>query len=223
MTESFSLTILSLNGVVFQGVSGEVGPVNLELRPGEDRALTMDFLDDGLRLVRIIKGMERPLRGQVLKNGKDATGWIVRDGIIALTGNEEFLSTTVEEEISFAVDVGKAKGRAGLTDLLPVVLELSGFNANLKRPISGLNETERDLLALASSLLMLPDLVVLVEVFGEEGLRPCRYQDLLNHGKRVLRFSTLRIVTASASQRPVTRNEGELSLQDLQTTGGKRP
>jgi ABC-type taurine transport system ATPase subunit len=182
--------VFKLDQIVFEGV----GPLSLEVARGDDRVVYLDDSRDGMTLIGIIKGMISPLDGAVVKGNGDTTGWIVRDGIIALAG-EDFFSKTVQDEIAFSAKVGEAKGTVEMEVFLPVALERSGLGSRLDRDIRELSDFERHMLILTSALCMLPDCLVFLDPLrGFDEVQSTRYLDLLRYGKGMVGFATLQIL-----------------------------
>jgi len=194
MAESLASPVLTLDGVVFEGTSGRVGPIRLEVAGGTDHILSLEHREDGLKLIRIIKGMVSPLEGRVIKGGEDVTGWVVKDECVALIETESFFSRIVQEEISFSAMAGEAKGKFPVAPFLDEILRASGFDLQLDRPIDQLAGFERQILALIAALLMLPDLLVFIDPLdGLDERQRSRYLALVGLGKWELGFSTLQI------------------------------
>lgn len=194
MAESLPPPVLTLDGVLFEGASGRVGPIRLEVAAGTDHIISLEHREDGLKLIRIIKGMASPLEGRVIKEGEDVTGWVVKDGCVALIETESFFSRIVREEISFSVLAGEAKEKLPVAPFLDEILRESRFDSLLQLPIEQLTGFERQILALIASLLMLPDLLVFMDTLdGLDERQRSRYITLVGLGKRKLGFSTLQI------------------------------
>ncbi len=224
-TEHSEKPILHLKDVVFEGVSGKVGPLNIKIESCSDHVLPLDSQEDGLELIRIIKGITAPERGRVFKGGEDVTGWIVRDGCVALVEPERFFSVTVRDEISFAAMAGEARGKAPVTPLLSDILDVSGLRGKIGHSIDKLSGLERQVLALASSLLMLPSLLVFLDSLDgfDEVLRD-RYIRLVALGKKKLEVSTLQIAVKRENLIPLTAIQGigirDDSRRETDRTGG---
>ena len=186
--------VFKLDHIVFEGVGGRVGPLSLEVARGDDRVVYLGDSREGMTLARIIKGTVTPTEGAVIKKSGDATGWIVRDGIIVLVG-EEFFSKTVRDEITFAAQVGKAKGTVPMKPFLTGIMARSGLDTCLDKDILGLSDGERRMLVLVSALCMLPDCLVFLDPLqGFDEWRLARYLDLLRYGKETLGFASLQIL-----------------------------
>ena len=187
--------VLSLEEVFFKGVAGEVGPLSLGITAGEDKTAVLKDPQDCVLLTQIVKGMSAPLKGRVIKKGKDATGWVMPDGIVALMG-QSFFSKTVKEEILFAAGVGETKRKIDIPPFLSGVLERSGFELWDERPISELSSFEKKMLVLVSALLMTPECLVWVNPLdGLTSSQIERYLTLLRYGKDIVRFATLQILS----------------------------
>ncbi len=192
-----STIILKLNNLVIHSGQDNLGPLNLEITEGSDHTLILDNLDLGLELIRVIKGISTPIRGRVIKKDKNVTGWIVPDGCIALIEHENFFSATVREEIAFAASVGKARGKVRMIPLLDRVLQVSGLGEHLFSAISELRDAEKQILALASTLLMTPALIIFLNpLAGMDQEIRVPYLQLLEIGKQSISFSTLQIGTS---------------------------
>lgn len=194
MSEKSQKFVLSLKNVVFKGISGKVGPISLEISSGTDHLLTLNYREDGLKLIRIIKGIAVPLSGKVIKDSRDMMGWIVKDECIALVEEESFFSMTVRDEIAFAAMAGEAKRKLPMTPFLGAVLGTSGLDSQLDCPIEQLNGFQKRVLSLTSSLLMLPNLLIFLDPFaGLDERQRVIYLDLLNLGKKNIGLATLQI------------------------------
>ena len=202
-------TILRLKDVVFEGVSGKVGPLNIKIESCSDHVMPLDSQEDGLELIRIIKGITAPKRGRVFKGEEDVTGWIIRDGCVVLVEPERFFSATVRDEISFAAIVGEAKGKVPVAPLLGDILEVSGLEGKISHSIDKLSGLERQILALASSLLMFPSLLVFLDPLdGFNEISRDRYIRLVALGKRRLEVSTLQVAVKKKNLIPLTAIQG---------------
>ena len=183
---------LKLDGLFYEGATGIVGPIDLEIHEGEDVVLSLGESGDGLALVRVIKGISSPKKGKVIKNGWDATGYVTPDGCVALIEPERFFSVTVRDEIAFSSRVGESKGHVSMAGFLRALLDLSGFAGRETQKIERLNAGDRRLLALLSALLMFPNLLILLEAWHP---LPSVAQHLVDYTKSVTPMAVLRIVT----------------------------
>ncbi len=187
--------VLEIRELEFEGVHGKVGPITFTLSPGENHVVYFDETRDGMAFARILKGMAFPLKGRVLKRGRDVTGWIVRDGIVVLIEGA-FFSGTVGEELTFARNVGRAKASFDLDSLLAGIVERTGFCLEDLRLISDLTPYHRALLTLANALLMLPTCLVFLDPMnGFDNKQRVTYLELVSYGKSNLNYATLQVIS----------------------------
>lgn len=209
--------VFSLKQVVFEGARGKIGPLTLDVSAGEDHVLFLEDPGDGMTLVRIIKGMAAPLSGRVLKEGEDTTGWIIRDGIVALVDGP-FFSRTVRDEIAFAVRVGESKRKIEMTPFLSEILRKTGCEMAGDKIVTNLSDFEGRLLVLASGLLMLPDCLVIQEPLrGLDDRQTARYLDLLRYGKETVGFATLQLMPEGHKPIPLETSPAPLPPETEET------
>ena len=204
--------MLALEGVVCsENQPKSENPLNLEIHRGTFHCLILDHEEEVRTLVQVIKGIAKPSRGRILKEGRDTTGWIHPDGIIAITDTDRFFFPTVRDEISFAVQTGLAKG-CNVSSFLEEILEAARIKILMDRDPLHLKGPQQELLALTAALLMSPALLILLNPMehGETDVRR-RYLHLLELGSRVLGLALLQIVSSNTPPAPLIPSDPEES------------
>jgi len=208
--------ILSLKDVTFTGEAGIVGPLSMVISRQDDKVLLMKNNKDRLMLVRIIKGLEAPDTGKIIKQGADATGWVVPDEIVCVVARSRFFSRTVRGELAFAADVAKAKSREKADRLLPLILEHADIGNKMTGMIDQLEEADRVLLSLACTLCMLPAAIILLNPLkGLDAAQAARCTSLLAFGRGEIGCASLQIVSQMAWAIPL--NPGNIPEGRIQT------
>jgi sulfate transport system ATP-binding protein len=118
-------------------------------------------------LLRLIAGFERPERGRILIDGKDATDTPLgkRDVGFGFQNYALFPHLTVAENIAFGLNVRKdprAKVDARVAELLALI-QLEGYGKRRPHELSG---GQRQRVALARALAASPRILLLDEPFG---------------------------------------------------------
>jgi sulfate transport system ATP-binding protein len=149
----------------FQAVSG----VSLAVREGELVALLGPSGSGKTTLLRIIAGLERPDRGQVLIGGADVAGVGVQYRKIGFVFQHYalFRHMTVEQNIGFGLRVQKPRPSAATIDAkvheLLRLVQMEGMGHRFPSQLSG---GQRQRVALARALAIEPKALLLDEPFG---------------------------------------------------------
>ena len=200
--------VFSLKGVTFTGAAGVIGPLDMVISRQAGNVLLMKNKKDRLKLVRIIKGLESPDSGKIVKHGADATGWIVPDGIVCVVDRGRFFSRTVQAELAFAADVAKAKNPEKADRLLPLILEYAGIGDKTAGPINPLDEFDRALLSLVCALCMLPEAIILLNPLeGLDATQATRCASLLAFGREGIGCASLQVVSQTEWAIPLKQDD----------------
>ncbi len=200
--------VFSLKGVTFTGETGVIGPLDMVISQQADNVLLMKNKKDRLKLVRIIKGLESPDSGKIVKRGADATGWIVPDGIVCIVDRGRFFSRTVQAELAFAADVAKTKNQEKADRLLPLILEYAGIGDKMAGPIDHLNQFEHALLALTCALCMMPEAIILLNPLeGLDAAQAARFTSLLAFGREEIGCASLQVVSQTEGAIPLKQDD----------------
>jgi sulfate transport system ATP-binding protein len=144
-----------------------VDDVSLAVPSGSLTALLGPSGSGKSTLLRIIAGLERPDRGQVLISGQDATALSPQKRGVGFVFQHyaAFKHMTVQDNVAFGLKVRKwprAKTRERVDELLHLV-QLEGLG---KRYPSQLSGGQRQRMGLARALAPEPDVLLLDEPFG---------------------------------------------------------
>lgn len=160
-------------GIVVENVSKRFGSfqavseVNLEIKTGSLVALLGPSGSGKSTLLRLIAGLEMPDAGKILLTGEDATNRNVQDRNIGFVFQHYalFKHLTVRKNIAFALEIRKtppAKVKARVQELLELI-QLEGLGDRYPSQLSG---GQRQRVALARSLAVAPNVLLLDEPFG---------------------------------------------------------
>ena len=144
-----------------------VDHVSLEIPDGSLTAVLGPSGSGKSTLLRIIAGLERPDAGEVLLEGKDATGVSAqkRDVGFVFQHYAAFKHMTVRDNIGFALSIRKRPKqeiRERVDELLELV-QLTGYADRYPHKLSG---GQRQRMALARALAAKPRVLLLDEPFG---------------------------------------------------------
>ncbi|NJM00028.1 MAG: sulfate ABC transporter ATP-binding protein [Synechococcaceae cyanobacterium RM1_1_27] len=160
-------------GITVEGVSKRFGefqalrPTDLTIETGSLVALLGPSGSGKSTLLRLIAGLEVPDTGRILLTGRDATYATVQDRNIGFVFQHYalFKHMTVRQNVAFGLEIRKASRaeiRARVDELLELV-QLSGFGDRYPSQLSG---GQRQRIALARSLAVEPQVLLLDEPFG---------------------------------------------------------
>jgi sulfate/thiosulfate transport system ATP-binding protein len=160
-------------GIEVQNVSKHYGSfyavdqVNLTIKTGSLVALLGPSGSGKSTLLRMIAGLETPDEGRIALLGNDATHQSVQDRNIGFVFQHYalFKHLTIRENIAFALtlrNVSKARIRERVEELLSLV-QLQGLGNRYPSQLSG---GQRQRVALARSLAVQPQVLLLDEPFG---------------------------------------------------------
>jgi sulfate transport system ATP-binding protein len=160
-------------GIVIENVSKQFGSfkavdnVNLEIKSGSLVALLGPSGSGKSTLLRIIAGLEAPDAGKILLTGKDATHTTVQERNIGFVFQHYalFKHLTVRKNVAFGLEIRKtpkAKVKQRVEELLELV-QLKGLGDRYPSQLSG---GQRQRVALARSLAVQPQVLLLDEPFG---------------------------------------------------------
>ena len=160
-------------GIVVENVSKQFGSfkavdqVSLEVESGSLVALLGPSGSGKSTLLRLIAGLELPDSGRILLTGKDATYQSVQERNIGFVFQHYalFKHLTVRQNIAFGLEIRKAtktKVKERVEELLDLV-QLRGLGNRYPSQLSG---GQRQRVALARSLAVEPEVLLLDEPFG---------------------------------------------------------
>ena len=160
-------------GIVVENVSKQFGSfkavdqVSLEVESGSLVALLGPSGSGKSTLLRLIAGLELPDSGRILLTGKDATYQSVQERNIGFVFQHYalFKHLTVRQNIAFGLEIRKAtktKVKERVEELLDLV-QLRGLGNRYPSQLSG---GQRQRVALARSLAVEPEVLLLDETFG---------------------------------------------------------
>lgn len=145
--------------------------VTLDFAEGELTALLGPSGCGKTTLLRVIAGLERADRGQVLLEGQDATGQPVRQRQVGFVFQHYalFRHMTVFENVAFGLRVkprGERPGEAQIRERVRALLELVQLDWLADRYPPQLSGGQRQRIALARALAVEPRVLLLDEPFG---------------------------------------------------------
>ncbi|MGB3204561.1 MAG: sulfate/molybdate ABC transporter ATP-binding protein [Crinalium sp.] len=160
-------------GIIVENVSKQFGSfkavdeVNIQIESGSLVALLGPSGSGKSTLLRLIAGLEMPDYGKIWLTGKDATYQSVQERNIGFVFQHYalFKHLTVRQNIAFGLDIrkaSKAKIKGRVEELLELV-QLSGLGDRYPSQLSG---GQRQRVALARSLAVEPQVLLLDEPFG---------------------------------------------------------
>jgi sulfate transport system ATP-binding protein len=160
-------------GIVVENVSKQFGSfkavdqVSVEVESGSLVALLGPSGSGKSTLLRLIAGLELPDSGRILLTGKDATYQSVQERNIGFVFQHYalFKHLTVRQNIAFGLEIRKAtktKVKERVEELLDLV-QLRGLGNRYPSQLSG---GQRQRVALARSLAVEPEVLLLDEPFG---------------------------------------------------------
>jgi NitT/TauT family transport system ATP-binding protein len=224
---------VALRGVtkVFTAATGQsvhaVGPVDLELKPGEFFAVVGPSGCGKSTLLELIAGLQPPTAGEIAFEGRPIGGRIP-DGVgVVFQEDACFPWLTVEANIAFGLRA--AKLTAGeKADRVRDVLALMGLNDFARNHPAELSGGMRQRVCIARTLVMRPRLLLLDEPFGA-----LDQQTRLLMGEEVLRLwrqtgATVFLIThaldeaAMLADRIAVMSARPGRLIDIVTTGWPR-
>ncbi|MBD2678152.1 MULTISPECIES: TOBE-like domain-containing protein [Nostoc] len=160
-------------GIVVENVSKQFGnfkavdQVSLEIKSGSLVALLGPSGSGKSTLLRLIAGLEMPDSGKILLTGKDATYQTVQERNIGFVFQHYalFKHLTVRQNIAFGLEIRKANAKKikGRVEQLLELVQLSGLGDRYPSQLSG---GQRQRVALARSLAVEPEVLLLDEPFG---------------------------------------------------------
>lgn len=160
-------------GIFVENVSKQFGSfkaveqVSLEIKSGSLVALLGPSGSGKSTLLRLIAGLEMPDNGKIWLTGQDATSQSVQDRNIGFVFQHYalFKHLTVRQNIAFGLEIRnspKGKIKARVEELLELV-QLRGLGDRYPSQLSG---GQRQRVALARSLAVQPQVLLLDEPFG---------------------------------------------------------
>ncbi|GAB4275703.1 MAG: TOBE-like domain-containing protein [Oscillatoriaceae cyanobacterium] len=160
-------------GILVENVSKRFGSfqavdrVSLEIKNGSLVALLGPSGSGKSTLLRLIAGLETPDSGQIWIMGKNATSQKVQERNIGFVFQHYalFKHMTVRENIAFGLEIRKVpkpQVRERVEELLSLI-QLQGFGDRYPSQLSG---GQRQRVALARSLAVQPEVLLLDEPFG---------------------------------------------------------
>jgi sulfate/thiosulfate transport system ATP-binding protein len=160
-------------GIAVENVSKHYGSfravddVSLEFKTGSLVALLGPSGSGKSTLLRIIAGLETPTLGDIYINGQNATRQSVQERHIGFLFQHYalFKHLTVRENIGFALELRKTPKR-GIQQRVEELLELVQLSGYGDRYPSQLSGGQRQRVALARSLAVQPQTLLLDEPFG---------------------------------------------------------
>jgi sulfate/thiosulfate transport system ATP-binding protein len=160
-------------GIAVENVSKHYGSfravddVSLEFKTGSLVALLGPSGSGKSTLLRIIAGLETPTSGEIYINGQNATRQSVQERHIGFLFQHYalFKHLTVRQNIGFALELRKTpkRGIQQRVDELLELVQLTGFGDRYPSQLSG---GQRQRVALARSLAVQPQTLLLDEPFG---------------------------------------------------------
>jgi len=160
-------------GIVIENVSKQFGSfqavdqVSLKIKSGGLVALLGPSGSGKSTLLRLIAGLEMPDSGKIWITGKDATGESIQNRQIGFVFQHYalFKHLTVRKNIAFGMEIRKmpkARVKARVEELLELI-QLNGLGDRYPSQLSG---GQRQRVALARSLAVQPQVLLLDEPFG---------------------------------------------------------
>ncbi|HEY9693051.1 MAG TPA: sulfate/molybdate ABC transporter ATP-binding protein [Oculatellaceae cyanobacterium] len=160
-------------GIIVENVSKQFGSfkavneVNIQIESGSLVALLGPSGSGKSTLLRLIAGLEMPDTGKIWLTGEDATYQSVQERNIGFVFQHYalFKHLSVRQNIAFGLDIrkaSKAKIKRRVEELLELV-QLSGLGDRYPSQLSG---GQRQRVALARSLAVEPQVLLLDEPFG---------------------------------------------------------
>jgi glycerol transport system ATP-binding protein len=178
------------------GAQDHLYPLSLELRPGTINVLLGTTQAGKTSLMRVMAGLDRPSRGQVIADGKDVTGVPVRQRNLAMVYQQfiNYPSFTVFENIASPLRIKRvpeAQIRARVTEMAER-LHISQHLDKHPAQLSG-GQQQRTALARAlvkeSALLLLDEPLVNLDYKLREELRK-ELGGLFSEGKTTVVYAT---------------------------------
>ena len=141
----------------------------INFRVGEDEVLCLLGPSGGGKstILRIIAGLEKPLGGKVLFNGKDLANVPVHKRNFGLVFQDYalFPHLSVYENIAFGLKM-KGENTTDIDSKVKNILRQVGMEAFAERKVTDLSGGEQQRVALARSLVVRPSLLMLDEPLG---------------------------------------------------------
>jgi sulfate transport system ATP-binding protein len=163
---------IALRGISKQfGTYAAVSDIDLDVPTGALFALLGPSGCGKTTLLRIIAGLEAPDTGQVLFDGRDATGWPIGARKVGFVFQHYalFRHMSVFENIAFGLKIKPRRDRPtaeAIARKVRSLLELVQLEATADRYPSQLSGGQRQRIALARALAVDPALLLLDEPFG---------------------------------------------------------
>jgi glycerol transport system ATP-binding protein len=157
--------MLELEGVSKQlGRETHIADVSLSLERGSLNVLLGPTLSGKTSLMRLMAGLDRPTDGRVLMDGKDVTGFSVRDRDVAMVYQQfiNYPSLTVYENIASPMRIAKV-AKKQLDTKVREAAELLKLTPFLDRTPLNLSGGQQQRTALARALVKGAELVLLDE------------------------------------------------------------
>lgn len=157
--------IISLRGVTFGYTkqSSALSDVSINIKKGEVIAICGDNGSGKTTLLKVMAGLLKPLKGEVVVSGitnPSMEGVIGRIGFLFQNPDEQLFANTVEEEIMFSPMVsGKEVDINRYSDILDIL----DFGKIKTRHPQMLSRGQRQLLAILSVLTVEPGIIILDE------------------------------------------------------------
>jgi sulfate transport system ATP-binding protein len=163
---------IQLRGVSKQfGEFAAVENIDLDVPTGTLMALLGPSGCGKTTLLRLIAGLEIPDAGQILFDGKDATGWSVGERKVGFVFQNYalFRHMTVFENVAFGLKVKRRRERpktAAIRAKVESLLELVQLSSTHDRYPAQLSGGQRQRVALARAMAVDPQVLLLDEPFG---------------------------------------------------------
>ena len=160
-------------GITVENVSKQFGTfkavedVSVEIKTGSLVALLGPSGSGKSTLLRLIAGLEKPDSGKILLTGKDATTASVQDRHVGFVFQHYalFKHLTIRKNIGFGLEIAKWK-KNRIADRVNELLDLVQLRGLGDRYPSQLSGGQRQRVALARSLAIEPNVLLLDEPFG---------------------------------------------------------
>jgi sulfate transport system ATP-binding protein len=160
-------------GITVQNVSKNFGDfaalddVSIDVPSGGLTALLGPSGSGKSTLLRVIAGLEKPDKGQVLIDGEDATKRRVQDRNVGFVFQHyaAFKHMTVFDNVAFGLKI-RSKGKPAIEERVNSLLSLVHLDGYAHRFPSQLSGGQRQRMALARALAVEPKVLLLDEPFG---------------------------------------------------------
>ncbi|MBS0446621.1 MAG: ABC transporter ATP-binding protein [Proteobacteria bacterium] len=158
------------------GAATHLYPLDLALAPGAVTVLLGATQSGKTTLMRLMAGLDKPTRGQVIADGRDVTGVPVRERNVAMVYQQfiNYPSMTVADNIASPLKLRGEQGIADQVRALAARLHIEPFLQRLPAELSG-GQQQRVALARAlaknAPLMLLDEPLVNLDYKLREGLR----------------------------------------------------